>query len=54
MSTFNQVKARLEVFMFIPNLIGYARFGLLFLSCYYAFSKNPDHALYFPICYGVS
>ena len=42
----------LEITTFVPNLIGYARFILLFASPYFALSK--DKWQYFVICYSLS
>jgi len=41
-----------EVFWFIPNLIGYARFALLFMALYIAYS--PNYSWLFVIFYGLS
>jgi hypothetical protein len=35
-----RISERMKVACFIPNLIGYSRFALLFLGCYFAFSKD--------------
>ena len=41
-----------EIALFIPNLIGYTRFLLLFVSPYFVLSKT--HWYWFVICYSLS
>ena len=41
-----------QVMMYVPNLIGYARFLFLLGSTYFAFSEN--YWLLYPIFYGIA
>lgn len=41
-----------QVMMYVPNLIGYARFLFLLGSSYFAFSEN--YWLLYPIFYGIA
>ena len=50
----SRIGSRFVVAFFIPNLIGYTRFALLFIGCYFAFSKDPNENIFFPACYGLS
>lgn len=41
-----------QVMLYVPNLIGYARFAFLVSSSYFAFSEN--YWLLYPVCYGLA